>query len=78
LPAPKSCVRITVRMESAEQAIEDARKAGIDLDLIDTILALTPEERCRHHDAALAVIAEFEKARAIRDARFQSSASAAR
>jgi hypothetical protein len=64
-----------ISAESAEKAIEDARSAGIDIDLVDTILALSPTDRCRHHDAALALVFELEKARAARDSRFQSVAT---
>ena len=46
-----------------DSAIEDARRAGFDLNLIELNLSLTPSERWRQHDMALDVILELEKAR---------------
>ena len=40
-------------MENPVQALEDARRAGIDLDLLDSNLALTYEERVLRHESAL-------------------------
>ena len=40
-------------MKPADQALEEARRAGIDLDLLDTNLALSVKERWQQHDAAL-------------------------
>ena len=54
---------------STHQALEAARVAGFDLDLIDTNLALPVEERWRQHDQALDLMLEFERARIERDAR---------
>ena len=48
---------------------EHARRAGIDLDLLDTNLALPVRERWRQHDAALALILKLEKAKHEHDAR---------
>lgn len=39
-------------MTQPERDLEDARQAGIDLDLLDTIQALSIAERWRQHDAA--------------------------
>ncbi|ATC64318.1 hypothetical protein CMV30_10325 [Nibricoccus aquaticus] len=39
-------------MTQSERALEDARQAGIDLDLLDTIQSLSIAERWRQHDAA--------------------------
>lgn len=39
-------------MENPAQALEDARRAGIDLDLLDSNLALTYEERVLRHASA--------------------------
>ncbi len=36
---------LSFAMTAAEQALEDARRAGIDLDLLDTNLALSVKER---------------------------------
>jgi hypothetical protein len=56
-----------------DPAIEEARKAGFDLNLIEINLSLTPEERWRQHDMALAVILELEQARMARDAGLQTT-----
>jgi hypothetical protein len=45
-----------------EQSLEDARRAGIDLDLMDTILSQSIEERWRQHDAALTLALKLEQA----------------
>lgn len=65
-------------MNPADDALEEARRAGVDLDLLDTNLALTPEERWQQHDVALELVLELEKARIARDARLQSTARTAR
>jgi len=62
-------------MSPIEEALEDARRAGFDLDLIDTNLALTPEQRWQQHDAALELALELEAARIARDARLQQATS---
>ncbi len=49
-------------MDENERALEEARKAGFDLDLIDSNLALTPEQRALRHASAL------ELAQALREA----------
>ncbi len=49
-------------MKQMDPAIEEARRAGIDLDLLDTNLALSVAERWRQHDAALALALMLEKA----------------
>lgn len=64
-------------MNPANDAIEEARRAGFDIDLLDTNLALTPEERWRQHDTALEFVLELEEARIARDAKFQPPAAAA-
>ena len=61
-----------------DSAIEDAIHAGFDLNLIEINLSLSPEERWRQHDMALAVILELEQARMDRDARLQSPATPSR
>ena len=49
-------------MNSKIDPIEAARKAGFDLDLIDTNLALSPEERLRQHDEAVNVMLALQEA----------------
>lgn len=39
-------------MENPNQALEEARRAGIDLDLLDSNLALTYEQRALRHESA--------------------------
>ncbi len=65
-------------MSPAQDAIEEARRAGFDVDLLDTNLALTPEERWRQHDTALEFVLELEQARIVRDAKLHPDPSAAR
>ncbi len=43
-------------MENPAQALEDARRAGIDLDLLDSNLALTYEQRVLRHESALELV----------------------
>jgi hypothetical protein len=58
---------------SADPAIEEARLAGFDMNLIEINLSLPPEERWRQHDMALDVILELEEARMTRDAKLQAA-----
>ena len=60
-------------MNSAEQAIEEARRAGIDLSLLDSNLALSVKERWQQHDAALDLILKLQAARKEFDAKLQSA-----
>ena len=55
------------------QALEEARKAGIDLDLLDLNLSLPVAERWRQHEEALALIEKLEEARKARDDAVQST-----
>jgi len=48
-------------VKPADQALEEARRAGIDLDLLDSNLALAYEQRWLQHDAALAKVRAYEK-----------------
>ena len=64
-------------MSATSEALDDARRAGFDLDLLDTNLALTPEERWRQHDTALEFVLELEQGRRARDAKLQSTPPAA-
>jgi hypothetical protein len=63
-------------MKPADQALEEARRAGIDLDLLDTNLALSVKERWQQHDAALELALKLQAAGKLRDARLQSAAPA--
>jgi hypothetical protein len=63
-------------VKSADQIFEEARSAGIDLDLLDTNLALSVKERWQQHDAALELALKLEAAGKLRDARLQSIAQA--
>jgi hypothetical protein len=65
-------------MNADEAAIEEARRAGFDLDLIDTNLSLPVAERWRQHGAALELMLALEAARKNRDARLQPTAATAR
>ena len=58
-------------MTNLEQTLEDARRAGIDLDLLDSNLALTYEERVLRHESALELVL------ALRDAKSASPAAKA-
>lgn len=49
-------------MDQPDQALEEARRAGIDLDLLDTNLALPIAERWRQHDAALELALKLARA----------------
>lgn len=51
-------------MESPNPALEEARRAGIDLDLLDTKLALTYEERVLRHESALELVMALREAAA--------------
>ncbi|MBS0631268.1 MAG: hypothetical protein JSS11_05100 [Verrucomicrobia bacterium] len=59
---------------TVDPAIEAARNAGFDIDLIDTNLALPVEERWRQHNMALEILLKFERARVERDARLSGTA----
>lgn len=65
-------------MENPAQALEDARRAGIDLDLVDTNLALPVKERWAQHNAALELALKLAEAGKVRDAKLQSVAATAR
>lgn len=61
-------------MDSADQALEEARRAGIDLSLLDSNLALSVKERWQQHDSALDLVVKLQAARKAIDAKLQSSA----
>jgi hypothetical protein len=65
-------------MATRRGPIEEAEKAGFDLNLVEASLALTPEERARQHDQALALVLEFDRIRHERDAKLESPATTAR
>lgn len=55
-------------MDAKAQAdLEEARRFGIDLDMIDTNLALTVKQRWEQHEAALALAMKLEAAGKKRD-----------
>lgn len=58
-------------MASESELFKQAREEGIDLDLIDTNLALRVEERWRQHDGALRFILKLQEAKAAHDAGLQ-------
>ena len=49
-------------MDNPAQALEDARRAGIDLNLLDVNLALTYEQRIERHESALELMQALRKA----------------
>ena len=48
-------------MENPAQALEEARRAGIDLDLLDENLAMSVGERIRKHDCYLNLALRLEE-----------------
>ena len=50
-------------MEQTDPALEEARRAGIDLDLLDSNLALSYEERVLRHESALELVWMLQEAR---------------
>lgn len=65
-------------MNTVDDPIQAAREAGFDLDLIDTNLALTPEERLRQHDEALQLVLALQRARESGDAKLHATAATTR
>ena len=61
--------------DQQRQALDDARAAGIDLDLLDLNLSLSVAERWRQHGEALAFIEKLEAARKVRDDSVQPTAA---
>ena len=55
-------------MRTAEQVFDEARSAGIDLDLLDTNLALSVAQRWQQHDDALELVLTLKAAWVARDA----------
>jgi hypothetical protein len=60
--------------EKEDPAIGAARRAGFDIDLLDSNLALTVAQRWRQHDNALEFALALEEARIARDAGIQTAA----
>ena len=60
-------------MSSAEKddALEAARRAGIDLSLLDSNLALSLKERWQQHDSALELVFKLQEAREKLNAQLQ-------
>lgn len=58
-------------VETEAQLLQQAREAGIDLDLIESNLALSVPERWRQHDGALRFILKLQQAKAAYDAGLQ-------
>ena len=46
---------------TSEEVIAEAVRAGIDLELIEHNLTLSPEERARQHDSALQLALELKR-----------------
>lgn len=53
--------------DTAQPAWEAARRAGLDMDLIEDCLRLTPTERIRVHSLALMTALELRRAMEERD-----------
>lgn len=47
--------------KTAAEIIAEAVHAGIDLELVEHNLSLSPEERARQHDSALALALEMKR-----------------
>lgn len=60
-------------MDPADHALEEARRAGIDLSLLDCNLALSYEERALRHESALELVLALREAGAA----YEKSASSA-
>jgi hypothetical protein len=54
-------------MNPPDRAIEEARRAGLDLHLLDSNLALTPEERVLRHESALELVLALKEAAATHE-----------
>ena len=65
-------------MNEIDPAIEEARRAGFDIDLIESSLALAVEERWRQHNLALEMALELQAARIAGDAKLRPTPAPAR
>ncbi len=54
-------------MQTREQILDEARAAGIDLDLLDANLALTVKQRWEQHQAVLDFVEKLQAAKAARE-----------
>jgi hypothetical protein len=61
-----------------DPAIEEARRAGFDMNLIEIKSLAAPGERWRQHDMALDLILKLEEARMARDAKLQAATTKTR
>lgn len=48
-------------LKPVEEVIAEAVRAGIDLEMVEHNLTLSPEERARQHDAALRTVLELKQ-----------------
>jgi hypothetical protein len=62
-------------MTPEKDALEEARRAGFDLSLLDSTLALTPEERALRHESALELVLELKAARQANEESASASAT---
>jgi hypothetical protein len=49
-------------MDQLDRVLEDARRAGIDLELLDSNLALSYEQRVLRHESALELMLALREA----------------
>lgn len=61
-----------------DAAIAAAERAGFDIAMLESNLALTPAERWRQHNLALAMALELQQARPVHDPRLRSSPAPSR
>lgn len=61
---------------NAASALEVARSAGIDLDMIDSNLSLSVKERWTQHEQAFELAMKLKQAGEVRYAKLQSIANA--
>jgi hypothetical protein len=65
---------IVPSMNNPAQALEEARRAGIDLDLLESNLALSYEERVLRHESAQELMWALKEAGAAYEKSASSSA----
>lgn len=66
---PSKCSAVNPNEQT--DALEAARRAGIDLSLIDSNLELSVKERWQQHDAALDLVIKLQAAREKLNAELQ-------
>ncbi len=64
--------------DEKQQALDDAREAGIDLDLLDLNLSLSIAERWRQHQEAVELVEKLEAARKQHDDAIRATVAANR